>query len=251
MKCEISGTGQSEEREGASSVLRVQHRQSQHHAREENRNSCVPSAFSGSVRVPAAELLRCKSRDIWQRGQHGYSQIALPGKPLQDGREPEGQPVASRGGEKIAQGQQQYVFVPDCFPDRIAAQLLLAAILLFKFSFNPFTLLWRKPPGLTRPIRQVKERNRAGDDRWNSLEDEEPPPAVQSEPGNSEKESSQGRTDDERERVRRVKACGGPGSVRSAKPVRDVYDDRWKEARFRRSHQEPHHEKFLRRVNEC
>jgi hypothetical protein len=137
--------------------------------------------------VPAAELLRRKSRDVWQRGQHGYTQIALLGEPLQDRWEPECQPVASRGGEKIAQGQQQYVFVSDCFPDRIAAQSLLAAILFLKFSFNPLTLLSRKPLGLVRPIRQIKERNRAGDDRWNSLEYEEPPPAVQSEPGHSKK----------------------------------------------------------------
>ena len=56
---------------------------------------------------------------------------------------------------------------------------MFLALLLLKSYRDPLALVWGEPLCLMWPVRQVEDGDHAKNNRRQSLEDEEPPPASQ------------------------------------------------------------------------
>src|SRR5439155_23748335 len=108
--------------------------------------------------MPAVELLYEKSCKIRQSRKQGHSQVALTGKALQNGGEPESTAVISRQREKVGKRQQQNVAVPSCLPEGVGTTLLLGLIFPAQLLGHTVSLLAPQTARLAMPVRAIDGR---------------------------------------------------------------------------------------------
>src|SRR4029077_5156450 len=146
----------------------------------------MPTPLQGPVRMPSVQLLSKKSAKIGQCREQCDPHVALPGKPLQNARQPKPYSVASRRRAEVRKRQQDDVALRKCLPDCVRTNFQLRLFFLFQLTVNPIALIRWKPFRLPRPIREIKKGDYAKDYRRNSFQYEQPTPASQPEPRNSQ-----------------------------------------------------------------
>src|SRR5271165_1327399 len=151
----------------------------------------MPPALTPLIGVPTIELLHHKAGNVWQRGEQRNAHVALPGHALQNGGEPKGDPVASRGCEEITQREQEDVTLGEGLPNGVGADLAFCFSLFLQLTGDPIAFVLREPTRLPRPVREVENRYHSKYNGWNSLQYEQPSPAFQTKPGDTEQQSGE------------------------------------------------------------
>src|SRR5713226_5951486 len=165
----------------------------------------MPAAFPRAVGMPSVQLLGQEARQVRQGGQKRDFHVALTGQALQHGGQPKRDSVVSRRRKEIAEREQDDVTMTKCLPNAVGANVVLGFFLPVELRNNPLAFLGGKPIRLPWPVRQINQSDQTQQDRWDSFEDEEPPPASQTEPGEAQKQARERRPKDKRKRHGRIK----------------------------------------------
>src|SRR5580704_2006719 len=112
----------------------------------------MPAPLASSIGAPPIQLLRQESCKVWQRGKQGHPNVTLPGKSLQNARQPKRNPVTSCRRKEIAQRQQNDITLRECLPNGVGTNFLLRNFLLLQLPVNPIALIRPQPSCYSRPI---------------------------------------------------------------------------------------------------
>src|ERR1700730_16697793 len=97
---------------------------------------------------------------------------------------------------------------------------LLLGLLFFAQLFrDPLALVGGQPFRLAGPVGEVEDGNDAKYDRRNSFQDEQPSPAPQTEPTDTQQPTRQGRTKNERDGISGIEKSDHLGAILRAEPV--------------------------------
>jgi len=178
----IRATYHGEENDREGHVLSRADGEKKPEAAEQHGDGGMPAAFPGSVGMPSVQLLSQKARQVRQGSKKCHSQVALSGQALQYGGKPKCDPVISSDRKEIAEREENNVTMTQGLPNAVGANVLLRFFLPIEFGSDPLALLGGEPVCLAWPVCEVNESNQTQQDRWDSFEDEELPPASQTEP---------------------------------------------------------------------
>src|SRR6476661_1410476 len=109
----------------------------------------MPAPLQGPVRMPSVQLLRQESSKIRQCREECDSHVALPGKPLQNARQPKRNSVAPRSCAEISQRQQDDVALRKCLPNGVRTDLLFGLFVVFQLAVDPAALNGKEPLRVT------------------------------------------------------------------------------------------------------
>src|SRR5579885_2714153 len=133
--------------------------------------------------MPAIHPLHGQASQVRQGRQKGHAEIALAGNALEDRGQPETEAIIAVHREEVAEGEEEDVAAAKGLPNTHGSGFAPGFFFPVQLAVEPVALFGRKPLCFARPVREAEERNDAEDDGGNPLEDEEPAPAAEAEPG--------------------------------------------------------------------
>ncbi len=220
------------------------------HRGHRQRQKQAETALVGAIGHIAPHQDADGAHDIGNRGDEPGLDIG-EADALDDLRQEERQSQVRRGVGEVDEGEAQHPRIEKDPPHRQAMGGLRDAVFPVDGALQPVLLRAGQPRCIARPVRQHEEHHRAEDHRRQTLEQEQPLPAMQSgKTVHLHDARGQRRADAERCRDRHHEGSDDAGAIGGGKPVGQIQDDAGKEAGLRRAEQEAHHQETGRAGHE-
>src|SRR5215475_4314746 len=169
---------------------------------------------------------------------------------FKNGRQPERNTVASGHGAEIANRQQNYIVVTKGLPNTVGMNAIFSLLFVLQFGVDPGPLVGRKPSSPFRPVSEIKNGKDPKQHSGDSLDDEQPAPALQSKPRDPEQETGQRRADDIGNGIGRIKHSNRFCSILIAEPMGQIHNDAWEKTGLGGTHKKAHQIELALSMNE-
>ena len=149
----------------------------------------VPAPLIATIRGPARQDHREQQQDIRRRRDQCDGQVGQTGELFQDGRQPEGNAVASGYSQEVNHRQQHHVAVAQRLPNSELSAGIFLTLLALQLRDDPIALVGWQPVGLLRPVGKIKDRNDTKYNCGHAFQKKDPSPARQPRPVNAQDEA--------------------------------------------------------------